>query len=196
MESLVLNAIWVVVVFIVLALFSDQVKASAPLIARRIVRIACYFLPAHLRERYEEEWLSNIDELPGGLWKLVTAFGCSIAVVPIARRSSILHESQEKRLVAEPGEFRIQVDSWDPPISPEEIARGRVWILYLTVFVGSAALIAYFATAILSEQNPVGPVQFGSEIGTSADQDLQIVERHKVRFTPWNEPSRFNLRPR
>jgi hypothetical protein len=56
-------------------LCADEVKAWLPSIAKRITRAAVCKLPEEQRERYDEEWSSHLEEVPGPLAKICLAFG-------------------------------------------------------------------------------------------------------------------------
>jgi len=56
-------------------LCSDECKAWLPRITARVLRIAVRVLPADHRERYGEEWRSDLNEIPGELGRLVWALG-------------------------------------------------------------------------------------------------------------------------
>jgi hypothetical protein len=64
---------------------SDEFKAWTPHLAAKLVHSAVFVLPAEERERFAEEWLSHIDEIPGEVGKLVAAVGFIIAARRIAR---------------------------------------------------------------------------------------------------------------
>ncbi len=54
----------------------DDVKEWLPWITQRLVARAVSRLPDEQRDRFEEEWWANIDELPGNLAKVYEAWQC------------------------------------------------------------------------------------------------------------------------
>ena len=56
-------------------LFADEIKAWLPSIAGRITRIAVHRLREEQRQRYDEEWRSHLDEVPGAFAKVWVACG-------------------------------------------------------------------------------------------------------------------------
>jgi hypothetical protein len=50
-----------------------------PWMVRRIVKIAVSWLPNTRRERYEEEWQSHVNEVPGEIGKILFAVGLLVA---------------------------------------------------------------------------------------------------------------------
>jgi hypothetical protein len=65
-------------------LLGDEIKSWLPWIVERLLRHAIVSLPKDQRERFQEEWHSHLDEIPGEIGKLVVALGFSFA----ARRMS------------------------------------------------------------------------------------------------------------
>jgi hypothetical protein len=68
-------------------LLSNQIEAWLPALAKWLVRRAAARMP-HSTERYEEEWLSLLEETPGGLAKLLRSLG--LLSVPISARIEFL----------------------------------------------------------------------------------------------------------
>ena len=68
-----------------------EFTAWTPWIIERLIRRAVTKLPDPQRERFEEEWRSHIDEIPGDIGKLVAAIGFGSAARDI---SSILNSSR------------------------------------------------------------------------------------------------------
>lgn len=66
-----------------------------PWIVRRIIRFAILRLPKAQRERYEEEWQSHVDEVPGEVGKIIVASG----LVPAACRMALRYRSNRTPLV-------------------------------------------------------------------------------------------------
>jgi Bacterial sugar transferase len=65
-------------------LLGDEIKSWLPCIVERLLRRAVASLPKDQRERFQEEWHSHLDEIPGEIGKLVVALGFPFA----ARRMS------------------------------------------------------------------------------------------------------------
>jgi len=72
------------------SLLVDEIKARTPTIVRKLIAIAVGQLPKSQRERFDEEWRSHTDDVPGPLGKIVTASGFLVA----AYRLSWLFEEQ------------------------------------------------------------------------------------------------------
>ncbi|SRR5258708_29876589 len=56
-------------------LLTDEFRAWIPWIIERMVRRAVVGLPASQRERFEEEWESHVNDVPGEIGKLTVALG-------------------------------------------------------------------------------------------------------------------------
>jgi hypothetical protein len=56
-------------------LLTDEFKAWIPWIIQRVIRRAIVRLPPAQRERFEEEWQSHVNEVPGEIGKLTAALG-------------------------------------------------------------------------------------------------------------------------
>src|ERR1700751_4821393 len=54
---------------------TDEFKAWTPWITRRLIRRAARRLPDEQRDRFEEEWLSHLNEIPGEVGKVIAALG-------------------------------------------------------------------------------------------------------------------------
>ena len=54
---------------------ADEVKAWFGWLHKRIRHYAVSKLPAERRERYDEEWASGVEEIPGEIFKLVYSVG-------------------------------------------------------------------------------------------------------------------------
>jgi hypothetical protein len=63
---------------------ADEFKAWTPWVTKLLIRRAVRKLPDEQKDRYEEEWLSHVNEIPGEVGKLVAAFG----LFPATRRMS------------------------------------------------------------------------------------------------------------
>jgi hypothetical protein len=84
-----------IVGFILAALVGEQAIASAPAIARWIVQRAVLRLPEGMRERYSEERLRVVEDVPGPLLKLWSAVGVLIST------GALIRHRAGKELVAE-----------------------------------------------------------------------------------------------
>jgi hypothetical protein len=58
------------------SLLAAEVWANAPRLGRWFIKHAVRQLPPSKRDQYHEEWLSHLDECPGGIDKLRHALGC------------------------------------------------------------------------------------------------------------------------
>jgi hypothetical protein len=63
----------------------DEFKAWTPPFTKWLIRRAASLLPPDQRERYEEEWLSHDNEVPGEIARIAHAVGCFRAA-PCMRR--------------------------------------------------------------------------------------------------------------
>lgn len=81
-----------------------------PWLAARLVRWAARHLgdPASC-QRYEEEWIANLNEVPGKLGRLVAAFGY-LAYMPSMRRS-VRRRASRPLSSALPATYRLPLDS-------------------------------------------------------------------------------------
>jgi lipopolysaccharide/colanic/teichoic acid biosynthesis glycosyltransferase len=55
---------------------TDEFKAWTPWLVNYFIRCAVRQLPEDMRTRYEEEWRSHTDEIPGEVAKLIHALNC------------------------------------------------------------------------------------------------------------------------
>lgn len=60
-------------------LLANEFKAWIAYFPKWLVRRATSWLPEDQRERYAEEWLSHINEMPGDICKIATAIGFVLA---------------------------------------------------------------------------------------------------------------------
>jgi Bacterial sugar transferase len=65
-------------------LLTEEIKEWTPWVVERTISSAVSMLPDRERERYEEEWRSHINELPGQLGKLYAACGFLVAAREMA----------------------------------------------------------------------------------------------------------------
>jgi hypothetical protein len=87
MELLTWIVVGVLGVFgsIFLHILAFDIHEHAPALATRLVRLAVGLLPATQRERYQEEWLAHLVEVPGVLAKFAHALGCLRAAHGVAK---------------------------------------------------------------------------------------------------------------
>jgi hypothetical protein len=65
-------------------LLAEEIGAWAPWVTRRIITLAVAWLPESRRARFDEEWQSYVDEVPGVLGKLIAALGFLLAALKVA----------------------------------------------------------------------------------------------------------------
>jgi uncharacterized membrane protein YjgN (DUF898 family) len=66
-------------------LLTDEFRAWMPWIIQRVIRCASARLPQAQQERFEEEWQSHVNEVPGDIGKLTVALG----FLPAARKMTL-----------------------------------------------------------------------------------------------------------
>lgn len=70
----VLEVISFIVLVVILPLVMNEISELSPFFAAKIIKWTAYQLPLANRVRYQEEWLAELDEVPGKLLKLVFPF--------------------------------------------------------------------------------------------------------------------------
>lgn len=65
-------------------ILAADIEAWSPSVVRGLIKLAIGRLPERYRHRYEEEWQSHVDEVPGTFAKLITAAGLLPAAYRIA----------------------------------------------------------------------------------------------------------------
>src|SRR5215469_9793045 len=73
-------------------ILADEFKAWRPRLTRELVALAVRRLPGEQRERYSEEWLSHVEEVPGEVGKVLASIGLLWAGV---RLRSILRKKSK-----------------------------------------------------------------------------------------------------
>jgi hypothetical protein len=58
---------------------AEEVEAWSPFIIRRLIKLAVSWLPENKRERFDEEWRSHVNEVPGRVGKVLSAAGFLLA---------------------------------------------------------------------------------------------------------------------
>jgi hypothetical protein len=74
-------------------LLTDELKAWIPWIIQRIIRRSIARLTAAQRERFEEEWQSHVNEVPGDVGKLTVALGFLTAARKMTLAAKAGHRS-------------------------------------------------------------------------------------------------------
>lgn len=74
-------------------LVADDFRAWMPLMTRRLVKYAVAMLPLDKRQRYEEEWHSHVNEVPGELGRLLACLGFLAA----ARKMALAPRNRQAR---------------------------------------------------------------------------------------------------
>lgn len=72
---------------------TDEFKAWNPWWVSYWIKTAVSRLPADQRERFAEEWQSDVSRIPGELGKIIMALGCIIAAYRIAAIHKESHET-------------------------------------------------------------------------------------------------------
>ena len=100
----IITAVVVLIVELIRSAFSrqlsDEFKAWVPWLVGRLIKRSVNRLPESQRRRFEEEWRSHVNEIPGDAGKLVVAIGLLTAA---RRMTSIVatgsaHASKETRI--------------------------------------------------------------------------------------------------
>jgi hypothetical protein len=93
---------------ILIAVFSrqlaDEFKAWTPWLTQKLIAVSVRWLPLDQQERYQEEWSSHVDEIPGEIGKILVAFGTMWAAFRIRL---LLHKATRDR-TADNMSFRRQ----------------------------------------------------------------------------------------
>lgn len=71
----------------------EEIGAWSPSIIHNLIKLAVSLLPENRRERFEEEWQSHVNEVPGIVGKLLVAAGLVIAAYKMA------HTAQRDEMV-------------------------------------------------------------------------------------------------
>lgn len=69
---------------VVARMIGEEFKAWSPTIAQWLLHHAVNQLPKSQRERFSEEWQSHLEETPGSIGKVMTAFGFVFAAINIS----------------------------------------------------------------------------------------------------------------
>jgi hypothetical protein len=92
-----ITGLGLIVVSVVTAVLSrilaEEMGAWSPSIIRSLIEFAVGRLPEHQRERFEEEWQSHVNDVPGQVGKILVAMGFLIAAYDVAlndRRNQML----------------------------------------------------------------------------------------------------------
>jgi hypothetical protein len=72
---------------LITSLLAAEFYARATTSSRRIIEKAVLQIPRHERDRYREEWLAHLEEIPGNLGKLAHAFQCLFVAAPGVARA-------------------------------------------------------------------------------------------------------------
>jgi hypothetical protein len=95
---------------LVLPLLLAELSSWVPWLAHRVVRRAARHLPDAYRERYEEEWLAELEQVPANLPKLSVALSLYLRVDMVRRalaRNDVPKSTQ--RLPVSLGRTRLDV---------------------------------------------------------------------------------------
>jgi hypothetical protein len=100
---------------------TDEFKAWTPWLISYIIRRAVRQLPEDMRTRYEEEWRSHTDEIPGEVGKLIHALNCLSAKRTLDVVGS-MEQRIEEQLLARQSEIlnlRERIRHYDNSIAEE-----------------------------------------------------------------------------
>lgn len=86
--------IWSLVIGILISLLVVEFTDWCPSIAAGLVRLAARLLPAADRDRYHEEWLAEVEAVPGRIVRIIKAT-CLLVGVP-AMRLVIAHRARRQ----------------------------------------------------------------------------------------------------
>jgi lipopolysaccharide/colanic/teichoic acid biosynthesis glycosyltransferase len=75
---------------------ADELKAWLPWVVQRVIQRAVARLHSTQRERYQEEWQSHVDEVPGQVGKLLVAIG----FLKSARKMTLLANAPRTQVAA------------------------------------------------------------------------------------------------
>lgn len=87
------------------SLFAAEIWANAPQLGRWFIKHAVLQLPASARDRFNEEWLSHLDECPGALGKLRHSLGCYFHAFTVAGAVA----NPEERALAEQAAVKLMI---------------------------------------------------------------------------------------
>jgi hypothetical protein len=79
------------------SLFAAEVWASAHSFAQSLTRLAVRCLPSEDRERYREEWLADLNDMPGMLAKFCWVGGCFWTAMAASGRAWLLRRQVVRR---------------------------------------------------------------------------------------------------
>lgn len=77
----------------------QELKAWTPRIVRVLINKSVALLPTELRGRMREEWQSHVEDLPGDVWRIWTAFGFLIAARRMTNAVPVLHQAAAAALI-------------------------------------------------------------------------------------------------
>jgi hypothetical protein len=80
-----LTLVCMLLLAVVNKLLADEAKDWLPFLAKRIKATAVKRLPPEVRERYSEEWETDLSEIPGSIGKLIYSIGFISAASGIGR---------------------------------------------------------------------------------------------------------------
>ena len=81
-----MNWIWIVACTATAQYAISELFSLFDIVARRLVRRSCRFLPQESQDRYAEEWAAELEAIPGaGLWRLLFALRVRLGACATAR---------------------------------------------------------------------------------------------------------------
>ena len=100
-----MDMIWRLVLFLggmiaaaISRLFADEIKAWTPRLVSILINRAVSRLPASQKERFEEEWRSHLEEMPGEIGKVIAATGLQVAAFRITSSCAAMDRAKAKHM--------------------------------------------------------------------------------------------------
>ena len=157
-------AVTVVVTFVLAIfakVFADEVNAWLPSLSKRLLSQAVRRLPDDSKARYEEEWESDLSDIPGALSKAMFALGLLLAAGRIrAERSSAGGSVVEKSAGVLEGTSRFALG-----LLPEPESRAAAFIV--SAAINGTICAAVLAGSVLAKDLLIRHQSTGSSIVTS-----------------------------
>jgi hypothetical protein len=122
-------------------LLGDEIKAWLPWMTQRTVDLSVRFLPEDQRERFREEWLGHVSEIPGDVGKFVVALGFIHAGLGIR----LEHCEQDEVVLSEYSPWVHGLETMGLLPEPE----GRSGAFITSVVVNCLAIVLVLGTGVM-----------------------------------------------